>query len=61
MNEWRKDTITDKQRQYIREMQEFSELPLPPFTGTTKGEASDYISKYSKQAHESMWGVEHGY
>ena len=48
---WRNDPITEKQKQYIAEMQEFSEFPLPPFTGTTKGEASDYINKYIKQAH----------
>ena len=61
MNDWRKDEITEKQKSYIAEMQEFSEYPLPAFTGTTKGEAADYINKYTKLAHESSWGIEHGY
>lgn len=61
MFDWRKETITEKQLKYIHEMQENSEYHLPDFTGTTKGEASEYIDKYSKLAHESMWAIEHGY
>ena len=61
MNDWRKDEITEKQKSYIADMQEFSEYPLPVFNGTTKGEAADYINKYTKLAHESSWGIEHGY
>lgn len=53
--------ITDKQRKYIQEMQEFSSYPLPAFTGKTKKEAQEYINKWSKLAHESTWGIEHGY
>ena len=53
--------ITDKQKQYIQEMYEFSEYPLPVFIGTTKEEAAEYIDKYSKFAHESTWGIENGY
>ena len=53
--------ITDKQLKYIREMQEFSEYPLPAFTGKTKKDATEYIQKYSKLAHESTWCIEHGY
>jgi len=55
------DSITDKQRKYIQEMQEFSGYPLPRFDGTTREEASEYIDKWSKLAHESTWGIEHGY
>lgn len=58
---WKDEPATEKQLQYIREMQEFSEFPLPKFDGKTKGEAADYIDKYAKTAHESTWGIEHGY
>ncbi len=61
MSNWRNDPITNKQEAYIQEMNEFSEFPLPAFTGTTKGEAYDYINKYSASAHESTWGIENGY
>lgn len=43
---------TEKQLQYIQELQEFSDYPLPPFTGTTKQEASDYIDEWTTLAHE---------
>lgn len=49
---WRNDKITEKQMNYIIEMNEFSDFPLPVFSGTTKGEASDYINKYQQLAHE---------
>lgn len=58
---WRDEEITEKQKNYIITMIEYSEYPLPPFEGTTKGEASDYIKKYSKMAHESLWGICNGY
>ena len=61
MNNWRDDEVTKKQLEYILEMREHSEYPLPEFTGTTKGEAADYISKWTKLAHESRWAIEHGY
>lgn len=61
MNNWRDDNITEKQRAYILEMQEHSEYRLPEFTGTTKGEAADYINKWTKLAHESLWAIKHGY
>jgi len=51
---WRDEPITEKQKQLIMEMNEFSEFPLPAFSGTTKGEASDYINKNLKQAHERL-------
>lgn len=61
MKNWRDEAITEKQQAYIAEMQEFSQYPLPEFTGTTKGEAADYIDRWRKLAHESTWGIEHGY
>lgn len=61
MNSWRLRPITKKQKDCINDMQEFSEYPLPKFEGETRGEASDYIEKYSKIAHESSWGIERGY
>ena len=53
--DWRKDPITDRQRKLIEEMQEFSCYPLPLFTGTTKGEASDYIDAHAKLAFEDVY------
>lgn len=61
MNSWRLRPITEEQKKCINDMQEFSEYPLPKFEGETRGEASDYIEKYSKIAHESSWGIERGY
>ena len=52
MADWRNDPATEKQLAYIEEMQEFSDFPIPRFTGRTKGEASDYIDRWSKTAHE---------
>lgn len=60
MGDWRNDPATEKQMAYIREMQEFSNLPVPSFTGTTKGEASDYIDRWSRQAHEVFDFDSHG-
>ena len=37
---------------YIIEMNEFSDFPLHVLSGTTKGEASDYINKYQQLVHE---------
>lgn len=61
MNNWRNDKVTEKQLEYILEMREHSEYSLPEFTGTTKGEAADYINRWTKLAHESRWAIEHGY
>lgn len=54
MTDWRTDPATKKQLAYIQEMQEFSDFPIPQFTGSTKGEASDYIDRWSKTAHEAF-------
>ena len=51
---WRKEPITEKQEKLIAEMCEMSEFPLEQFTGTTKGEASDWIDRNMKKAHETI-------
>ena len=61
MNPWRLRPITDKQKKCIDEIQNYSPYPLPKFEGRTRGEATDYIDKYGKLAHESEWAIEHGY
>lgn len=57
---WRQEPLTEKQKELIEEMQEFSCFPIPRFTGETKGEASDYIERYGQLAHENVdsptWG-----
>ena len=60
MADWRNDPATKKQLAYIEEMQEFSDFPIPRFTGSTKGEASDYIDRWSKTAHEAFDFHGHG-
>lgn len=57
---WRNDPATEKQLTYIQEMQEFSVFSIPRFTGTTKGEASDYIAQWSRRAHEGFDFCSHG-
>ena len=61
MRNWRDFEITEKQKQFIEELQEFSDYPLPEFKGTTKGEASDYIEKWGKLAHENVNSPMFGY
>ena len=51
---WRNDPITKKQKALIDNMYDFSEYPLPVFTGRTKGEASDFIDKYISLSHETI-------
>ena len=51
---WRDEPATEKQKKQIEEMHDYSMLPLPLFTGKTKGEAADYIDKYIKMAHEDF-------
>lgn len=51
---WRNEPATEKQLTYIAEMQEFSDFHVPLFIGKTKGEASDYINRWSKLAHEAI-------
>lgn len=54
MRKWADCPVSEAQLNYIREMQEMSEYPLPPFTGKTRGEASDYIDKWHRLAHERV-------
>ena len=61
MSNWRDKKPTTKQLELIAEMEEFSDFPLPPFTGKTRGEAFNWIHENWKQAHESSWAIEHGY
>lgn len=61
MTDWRDDPMTDKQKELIEDMMEFSYYPLPRFTGSKKGEASDYIDKYGKLAHENVNSPTFGY
>ena len=58
---WKDEPAIEKQLKYIEEMQEYSVYQLPKFTGKTKGEASEYISRYNDMAHEYGWAIEHGY
>lgn len=58
---WRKEPITQKQKEYIEEMQKVSHFPLPQFDGKTKGEACDYIEKYREFAYMNLWAIEHEY
>lgn len=51
MADWRNDPATEKQLAYIHEMHEFSNFPIPRFTGSTKGEASDYMAALAMKAH----------
>ena len=56
--------MTEKQRDFIEDMQSFTIVPpKEDFTGTTKGEASDYISKWIDKVEwmPSSWALEHGY
>ena len=48
MDNWRILPITEKQINKIIEIQNQSEISLPPFKGGTRGEASDYIEEYGK-------------
>lgn len=51
---WRQGPASEAQLAYIRDLQEMSEYPLPLFTGKTRGEASDYIDKWHRLAHERV-------
>lgn len=55
---WRDDPITEKQEQTIANMEEnacMNDAFVPPFTGKTKGEASDYISNYIHSCYVSAY------
>ncbi len=46
---WRDDPASDKQIAYIKAMQEYCKLPPFDCKNGTKGQASDYIEKYSNR------------
>lgn len=51
---WRDKQITEKQYSMIANMEEDAEMNgafIPPFRGTTRGEASDYIDAYIFECH----------
>ena len=58
---WRDKEPTEKQLQFIADIQEFSPYSSPLFTGKTRGEASDYIDKYGKDAHDDPNSKTYGY
>ena len=59
---WRDLPPTQKQLKYIEYIRDFDTYCVaPPFRGTTRGEACDYISKYAKYAYEDAWAIENGY
>ena len=54
---WRDEPMTANQKRYIEIIQECMALyGLGEFNGTTKGEASDYISRY-KASYKEMQDV----
>lgn len=67
---WRNDQITQKQKEFIDAIQESTGVQ---FTGTTKGEASDYIGanvdkhrEIQSEEHDNLdyvstWALAHGY
>lgn len=55
---WRDDPATDKQKGLIRAMQEYCKLPPFDWENGTKGEASEYIEKYSYRMKN--WNEEGG-
>lgn len=42
-------------------MQRVSHFSLPQFDGKTKGEAWDYINKYSELTYINLWSIINGY
>lgn len=50
---WRDLPITDKQKEFIADIMEFSAYNPPCFKGTTRGEASDYIDAHAKEITEN--------
>ena len=63
-NTWRDSPITKKQVEYMRQMQLDAEMngaiPLPPFRGNTRGEASDYIDANKGRQYEAFDYYGHG-
>ena len=51
--DWRMDKVTTEQMSYIGMMTK-NYPDLPPFTGSTKGEAAVYIEKYRKYGYRKI-------
>lgn len=60
MKTWHDDKPTKAQLDYIRHIWEESEIPLPPFTGTTKKEAAEWIDKNRYWAYHSVLNYNEG-
>lgn len=63
---WRNDPATEKQKQLIMDMLDFSDYPLPAIDldKATKGECSDYIDANLALSHESIldcWETTQGF
>ena len=55
---WRDDPITEKQEALIAKMEEEACMNgawIPPFRGTTKAEAFEYIANYLDKIHYSNY------
>ena len=55
---WRDNPITEKQERMIEYMEEnamMNDAFIPPFQGSTKGEASDYIGRYFHACYLSAY------
>ena len=55
------EPITAKQQEFIDNIMDFAEPPVPEFNGTTKKEASVYISRYANRINVNSWSITHGY
>ena len=55
------EPVTAKQRDFIESIMDFAEPPVPEFRGSTKKEASAYISKYVDRVNTNAWSITHGY
>ena len=42
---WKEEPASEAQLKYIQYIQEASDIPLPEFTGKTKGEAAEWIDE----------------
>ena len=55
------EPITEKQKKFIENIMDFAEPTPPEFKGTTKKEASLYISKYAHRVNSDAWCTVNGY
>jgi hypothetical protein len=51
---WKNEPMTDKQASFISVMEEYRFDAFPKFSGTTKGEANQYITRYRKVAYANL-------